>query len=428
MFGSDNSKRISIVSGYRTPFVSSGTVFREFSSLDLGKIITVELVNRSEIDHREIDQIIFGNVIPTIKSPNLSREISLRAGLPSSVNASTVSQACLSFFGAITTAANNIYCGDSEVIIVGGTESISNMPVLFSSGLRDALFDSIKAKNSLKKASSFLNLTLKDLKPDIPEIAEFSTGKPLGFDAEKIARAGHISREKQDEYSQRSHDLASQFIINNKYTDEIIKVFLPPDFAESVYYDTGVRTDSNLEGLSELKPIFDKNYGTVTAGNSSTLADGAAAMLIMSQEKANSLGYDPLGHIRSYAFSGISPLDMLLSGPDYSTPIALKRAGLSIEDIDLIEIHEAFASQAISNLRTLSSHLAGKTGANDIEEIITKVNVNGGSIAIGHPFSATGGRLVIGLLNEMKRMDKEFGLVISCAAGGLGFSMVLERN
>lgn len=425
-------KRVAIVYGLRTPFIKSGTLYKELSSFDLGKIVTTELLNRTEIDPVDIDKVIFGTVLPSIKTSNLSREISLSSGLPSSVTSFTVTSACASAVQAFTDGVSSIMSDDSEVLIVGGTESISDFPVLFSKSFRNMLFDSSKGKNFLQKAKPFLKMGVGDIAPDIPSIAERSTGLTMGESAEKMARQNLISREDQDEFALRSHTLASKAQKEEIFRREMIKTFVPPDFEEPIYLDNSVKNDLNIEDLSELKPAFDKDYGTVTSGNSAPLSDGACALLLMSEDKAKAMGFKPLGYVRSYAYAALDPNDQLLMGPAYSTPLALDRAGLTLKDMDLLEIHEAFSAQVLSNIQAFGSKkfaeekLSRSKALGDVD--MDKVNVTGGSIAIGHPFGATGGRIILTLLYALQRRQANFGLATVCAAGGLGASVVLERE
>ncbi len=429
---SGNGRRVAIVYGIRTPFIRSGTLFKNLSPLELGRMATVELINRMELDPNEINEVIFGTVIPSPKAPNLAREISLGAGIPSSVPSYTVTRACASSNQAITNAAESIMSGSAEVVVAGGAESLSDTPVLYSKRFRDILYESSKGENFLQKIKPFLNLRIGDLAPDLPGLTEPSTGLTMGESAEKMARENHISREDQDAFALRSHVLAYKATEEGVFKKEIIKTLMPPDFLTIADSDNGIRGNTSIEALSKLRPAFDRKYGTVTAGNSSPLTDGASSLLLMAEEKAKSLGYEPLGYIRSYAYAALSPDDQLLMGPAYATPIALERAGLTLKDIDLIEMHEAFSSQVLSNIRAFSSKRFSeeKLGRSQpIGEIdMDRFNVFGGSIAIGHPFGATGGRLTITMINELRRRGGNFGLITVCAAGALGMSMVVERQ
>ena len=427
-----NGRRVAIVYGLRTPFVRSGTLFRNLSAIDLGRIATVELLNHTEIDPKEIDEVVFGTVVFFPQAPNLGREIALGAGIPSSTPAYTVTRACASANQAITNAVDNITSGNADVAIAGGAESLSDIPVLFSKGFRTILYNSYRGKNLVQKIKPFLGLHLRDLVPEVLALVEPSTGLTMGQSAEKMARENRISRKDQDAYAYRSHKLAYKATEDGRLKEEIIHALVPPDYSIVVAADNGIRNDASIDALSKLSPVFDRKYGTVTAGNSSSLTDGASVLLLMVEERAKALGYKPLGYVRSYAYAALSPDDQLLMGPAYSTPIALERAGLSFGDIDLIEMHEAFAAQALSNIQAFASKKFAeeKLGrSSPIGEIdMDKFNVSGGSIAIGHPFGATGGRLTITALNELRRRDRNFGLITVCAAGALGVTMVVERE
>jgi len=351
----NNRNRVAIVYGLKTPFIKSGKLYRNLSSLELGKIVTVELLNRTEIDPKDIDKVIFGTVLPSIKTSNLAREISLSSGVPVTVPAFTVTSACASATQAFTNGVESILSGDSNVVVVGGVESVSDFPVLFSKSFRNMLFDSSKGKNIFQKAKPFFKMGVGDIAPDIPAIAERSTGLTMGESAEKMARLNQISRKDQDEFALRSHTLASKAQKEEIFRREMIKTFIPPDFEEPIFTDNAVKSGLTIETLSELKPAFDKEYGTVTSGNSAPLSDGACALLLMSEERAKALGFKPLGYVRSYAYSALDPRDQLLMGPAYSTPAALDKAGLTLNDMELVEIHEACSDQVHSNIRAFAS-------------------------------------------------------------------------
>jgi len=371
-------------------------------------------------------------VLPSIKTSNLAREISLGAGVPASVPAFTVTSACASATQSFTSGVESILSDDTEVVLVGGVESISDFPVLFSKSFRNMLFDSSKGTNILQKAKPFLKIGVSDIAPDVPAIAERSTGLTMGESAEKMARQNHITRKDQDDFALRSHGLASKAQKEEIFRREMVKTFIPPEFNEPVIMDNSIRKDLDIVTLTNLKPVFDTEYGTVTSGNSAPLSDGACVLLLMSEQRAKALGYKPLGYVRSYAYSAVDPKDQLFMGPAYSTPIALDRAGLTLKDMELIEIHEAFSSQVLSNLRAFASRkfaedkLFRTKALGEVD--MDKVNVTGGSLAIGHPFGATGGRLILTLLYALQRRQAKFGLATICAAGGLGASIVLERE
>ncbi len=427
-----NGKRVAIVYGLRTPFAKSGTLFRNLTSLELGKIATVELVNRTEIDPAEVDKVIFGNVLSSIKTPNLAREIALGSGIPPTVPAFTVTSACASASQAFTNAVDSIVSGDSDVVVAGGVESIPEVPFLFNKTEISKIFDTKRGKGLIRKAGPLLKMGTEDIAPAVPYLPERYAGFSMGEAAEKTARQYKISRGEQDEFALRSHKLASRAQEEGIFEDEIVHTFVPPEYEDTVSADNCVRDDLTPEALSELEPIFDREFGTVTSGNSSPLSDGASVLLLLSEEKARSLGYKPLAYVKSYAYAAVDPTVELLMGPAYSTPLALDRAGISLREIDLIEIHEAFASQVLFNIKALSSRKFAKEKLGRVQPVgevdMEKLNVSGGSIAIGHPLAATGGRIITTLVYRMAKRRGNFGLVSLPAAGGLGVSIVLEKE
>src|SRR5438552_14604520 len=296
--------------------------------------------------------------------------------------------------------------------------------------MAETLVAASKAKTLPARLKALMRLRPKDLVPVTPAIAEPSTGETMGQSAEKMAKLNTITREEQDHFALRSHRLAAAGTADGRLTAEIMPVYVPPKFESVLTSDNGIREDTSYEQLAVLKPVFDRQYGSVTAGNSSPLTDGGACVLLMSEDKARALGYPILAYIRSYAYAALDPGEQLLQGPVLAAPVALKRAGLTLADIDLIEMHEAFAAQVLSNLEGLKSkYWAERAGFSEpIGEVDrSKLNVMGGSIAIGHPFGATGARITMTLVNELRRRNGQFGLMTVCAAGGMGFSMVVER-
>ena len=426
-----NGRRVAIVAGVRTPFTRAGTAFKSISAIDLGKLCVAELIQRSNLSGKEVQALVFGTVVPSVVAPNIAREISLMPLLPKGVQAFSVSRACASANQAITDAADQIALGHIDVAIAGGAESLSNVPILHSQGFSEALVKASKAKSLGGRVKALAAIRPRDLVPITPAIAEPSTGESMGQSAEKMAKINHIPREEQDQFALRSHRLASKGTADGRLTREIMTVYVPPRFESVVSSDNGIRSDTSYEQLSQLKPVFDRKYGSVTAGNSSPLTDGGACVLLMSEEKATSMGYRPLGFIRSYAYAALDPGEQLLQAPVLAAPVALARAGLTLRDIDLVEMHEAFAAQVLSNLRGFESKWwAERAGFSEPVGVVdqARLNVMGGSIAIGHPFGATGSRITVTLLNELERRDGQFGLMTVCAAGGMGFAMVLERG
>ena len=428
--GSGTGRRVAIVAGVRTPFTKAGTSLKSFNAIELGKLCVAELLQRTELDAREVQAIVFGTVIPSVVAPNIAREIALMPMLPKGVQAFSVSRACASANQAITDAADQIVLGHIDVAIAGGAETLSNVPMLHQQGFTDAIVKASKSKTIGGRASAVAKIRPRDLVPIAPAIAEPSTGETMGQSAEKMAKLNGITREDQDQFALRSHRMAAAGTADGRLTAEIMPVYVPPKFETFATSDNGIRSDTSLEQLAVLKPVFDRKYGTVTAGNASPLTDGGACVLLMSEEKARALGYPALGFIRSYAYAALDPGEQLLQGPVLAAPVALKRAGLTLRDMDLVEMHEAFAAQVLSNLRGLESReWAKRAGFSEpVGEVDrAKLNVMGGSVAIGHPFGATGSRITVTLLNELGRRGGQFGLMTVCAAGGMGFAMVLER-
>src|SRR3954465_12079690 len=425
-------RRTAIIGGVRTPFVKVGTAFRNLTALDLGKLVISELVQRCELKPREIDQIVFGTVIPSVQMPNIAREVGLAAGLPKEIEAFTVVRACAASLQALTTAADAIAVGEVDCAVVGGSEAMSDVPITYSRPVAQAIVAASRGKTVVEKIKAFSDVSPKDLLPVPPAIAEYSTGLSMGESAEKMAKENGISREAQDQWAHRSHTLAAQAWAEGKFSKEVMRVLTGEDFATVVAEDNIVRKDSKLEGYAKLKPVFDRKYGSITAGNSSPLTDGAAALVICAEEHARELGLRPLGFLRAYAYAAGDPSWQLLQAPAFSAPKALKRAGMKLADIDLVEIHEAFAAQVLSNLQAWASkkfadrYLGGAEPIGEVPE--EKLNPRGGSISLGHPFGATGARLVHQALRELADSGKNTALISICAAGGLGAACILERT
>lgn len=425
-------KRVAIVEGVRTPFARSGTAYKDMTSIDLGILAVRELLARADIEPREINELVYGTVVHSVLAPNIAREVGLGSGLPPNVPAFTVARACASSNQAITSAAETIARGYADAVVAGGAESLTDIPILYSKPLREILVSAAKAKTPQDKIGALLKIRPQMLVPVTPAIAEPSTGETMGQSAERMAKENGISREAQDRWALRSHKLAAAGTKDGRLTQEIVPVYIPPTFDGHIDSDNGIREDSSAEKLAALPPVFDRKYGSVTAGNASPLTDGASAVLLMSEDKAKALGYEPLGFIRSWAYTALAPSAQLLQGPAYAAPIALERAGLTMKDIELMEMHEAFVAQVLSNLQALDSDAFAQKELNRSSKIgipeESNINVMGGSIAIGHPFGATGGRITTTLLRELKRRGQNLGLITVCAAGAMGFSMVVERE
>jgi acetyl-CoA acyltransferase len=424
-------RRVAIVDGLRTPFQKGSSGFRSLSALDLGKAVVRELIERSELSPSEIDLCVFGQVVPSIPAPNIAREIVLGTGLPRDIEAFSVSRACATSIQSMTSAAEHIMLGHADVAISGGADSTSDVPVTISKALTQALMVAQKEKTIVGKLRAFRSLHLRDFAPVPPSITEFSTGKSMGDSAEAMAKDNGISRADQDKFAHRSHERAAAAWRDGTFSQEVMHVLVPPKFDKSVTEDNNVRKEGSVEGYAKLNPAFDRKYGTVTAGNASPLTDGASALLLMSEEKAKSLGYRPLGYLKSYAYSAIDPNWQLLMGPAFAAPVALDRAGLTLKDMDLVDMHEAFAAQVLSNIQAIESDTFARERLGRDKKVgevnWDTLNVHGGSIAIGHPFAATGARMVTQSLRELQRRGGQYSLLTLCAAGGLGAAVVLER-
>jgi acetyl-CoA acyltransferase len=426
-----NGRRVAIVAGCRTPFAKSGTVLKDINAVELARLAARELLVRTEVAPAEVDEVVFGQVVPSVLAPNVAREVSLLPHLPKTVPAQSLNRACASSAQAIAAAHDQIVLGQADVVIAGGTESLSDIPILHSRRFAELLVEASRAKSLGQRLATIARTRPRDLVPVTPAIAEPSTGETMGQSAEKMAKENGISREAQDRFALRSHQLAAAGTADGRLTAEIVPVFVRPDYATVVTSDNGIRTDTSLEQMAKLKPIFDRRYGSVTAANASPLTDGASAVLVMSDEAARALGYTPLAYVRAYAVAAVDPGEQLLMGPGFAVPKALERAGIEWKDLNLVEMHEAFASQVLSNIQAFESERWAKERlgrATRIGEVNwDTLNVMGGSIAIGHPFGATGGRIATTLANEMARRGAQLGLISICAQGGMGFAMVLER-
>jgi acetyl-CoA acyltransferase len=428
---SGNGKRRAVViGGVRTPFVKAFGEFLKLDTIALGNAAVSALLQRHELPRKEIDAIIWGGVILPGMSPNVAREIVLDLRLPPSVEGMTVTRACASGLQAVTLAAAAIERGDADVIIAGGSDSTSNaeikLPQKVVHALAPVAFGKAKPADYVGVLAQLM--PLKDILPGMPRIAERTTGQLMGESAEDMARRNEISREAQDELTLRSHQRAAAAIASGRFAREVAPVEAPG--GRWVHGDTLVRGDTSLERLAKLRPVFAKD-GTLTAGNSSPLTDGAAAVLLTSEDKAKALGLTGLAAFRSWSYTGVDPADQLLMGPALAMPEALDRAGMTLADVDLVDMHEAFAAQVLSVLKMLDSDAfcqmrlgrAGKVGAIDP----ARLNVHGGSLALGHPFGATGARMVTTMANELHQSDRSTALLGLCAAGGLGAAAVLER-
>ncbi|QTH63702.1 acetyl-CoA C-acyltransferase FadI [Psychrosphaera ytuae] len=424
-----NGDRIAVVSGLRTPFAKQATAYHGVPALDLGKMVVGEMLQRAELDPKEIQQVVYGQVVQMPEAPNIAREIVLGTGMDVRTDAYSVSRACATSFQSTANIVESMMAGHIDVGIAGGADSSSVLPIGVTKKLARALVDLNKARTFGQRWNILKKLRIADLAPQPPAVAEYSTGLSMGQTAEQMAKTHNISREDQDAMAHRSHTLATKAWEAGLMKDEVMTAH-PEPFKEFIEMDNTIRTNSTADGYAKLRPVFDRKHGSVTAANSTALTDGASAVLLMTESKAKALGYEPLGYIRSFGFSAIDVWEDMLMGPSYSTPIALERAGMNLADLDLIEMHEAFAAQALANMKMFESkkfaeEKLGRSHA--IGEIdMSKFNVNGGSLAYGHPFAATGTRLITQTINELRRRGGGVGLTTACAAGGLGAAMIVE--
>lgn len=423
-------RRAVIVSGVRTPFVRAFGKLLKTDTIALGVSAVGSLLERTELDRKELDGIVWGGVILPGLAPNVGREIALDLRLPFSVEAFTVTRACASGLQAITSAVSAIERGDADVMIAGGSDSTSNAEIKLPQKVVHAMAPLAFGKATPGDMLGVLAqlMPLSEILPQRPKIAERTTGQVMGEAAEEMARRNEIGREAQDVLALRSHHRAANAIRSGRFDREVAPVELPS--GDRVHADDLVRADTSMEKLSKLRPVFAKD-GTLTAGNSSPLTDGGAAVLLMAEEKAKALGYPPLATFESFAYTGVDPADQLLMGPAIAMPKALDRAGLKLADVDLVDMHEAFAAQVLSILAMLRSRAFAQSRLGRSEAVgeidPDRLNVHGGSVAIGHPFGATGARMVTTMANELVERDAETALLGICAAGGLGAAAVLRR-
>jgi acetyl-CoA acyltransferase len=425
-----DGRPVVVVDGSRTPFQRSQTGFDGLMSYELGAMAVAGLLARTGIDPALIDRVIFGTVISDLATSNLAREVALASGLPKSCPAHTVTAACISSNVAISSGVEAIVAGTADVVLAGGAETLSDVPIRFRKPVRKRLIASQKARGLGDYLKLLRGLRLADLAPEVPALAEFSTGLTMGQNGERLAKRLGITREEQDAFALASHLRAAAAARDGLLASQIVGVPIPPSFAP-VTTDNGVRADTTPEKLAKLPPAFDRSFGTVTAGNSSFLTDGAAAVLLMAEETASRLGVVPLARVISFSLVAMDPLEELLLGPAVSIPPALDAAGLTLADVGVFEIHEAFAAPVIAVQKLLADEawcrsrlgLPGALGSIPSDA----VNAWGGSLSIGHPFGATGARLVTTCARRLHHEKQRYGLVTACAAGALGHALVLER-
>jgi len=425
-------ERIAIIDGLRTPFSKAGGALAAYSADDLGTVAVRELMARTGIKGSDLDEVIVGNVAQPADSANVARVIALKAGLPEDLIASTVHRNCASGMESITTGANRIAAGEANVILAAGTESMSNIPLLFGRQMTRLFGRMMKAKTAWQRLGVWMGFRPSFLTPIIGVqvgLTDPVCGLNMGQTAEILAREFGVTRLEQDAWALRSHQRAAAASEGKRLGDEIVPLPVPPQFDQMMLADDGFRANQDMAALGKLRPYFDKVAGTVTVGNACPITDGAGAVLLMSESRAKAEGRQPLGYLREYAYAGLDGRRMGL-GPVYATAKLMAKSGLSMADFDLIELNEAFAAQVLACNKAFASdayaqaHLGRSTalGAIDLE----RLNVNGGAIALGHPVGATGSRLVVTLLKELRRRGKQRGLATLCVGGGQGAALALE--
>lgn len=427
--GTVDGRRVAIVGGLRTPFAKAGADLSTVSTLDLSSHLVTELLARWGVE--TVDRVVFGSVVQNPHHPNLAREIVLASPLADDTDAYSVTRACATSTQTFVDGARAILLGEADVVLTGGADSLSNPPVTFSDEFVRVMMEAQAARDPASRLKALARLRPRDLAPHPPAIADRSTGESMGEGAEKMARIWGVGREEQDRYALESHRKAVEAWEKGVYEHEVMAFPVPPAYRTVVERDTIPRADTSLERLAGLRPAFDRRYGTITAGNASPLTDGAAALLLMEERMARRLGFEPLAFLRSYAFAAVDPNWQLLIGPAFSTPVALERAGMSLEEVDVIDLHEAFAAQVLAVKAAFASedfarrHLGRDRAIGDIPD--DRLNLYGGSVSLGHPFGATGARQLLTMAHELARRDTGTALVSQCAAGGLGATVILER-
>ena len=426
----DKSRTAVLVEGGRIPFQRSGTGYKDLMAYDLGRLTIEGLLSRSSIQASQLDRVILGCVIQDVNTSNVARESALGAGVPNSVPAHTVTMACISSNQAATSAVEMIRSGQADIVLAGGVETMSDIPIRLKKDVRQKLLEARKYKKPTDWLKFFKGLSPSDILPEIPSISEYSTGETMGESCDKMAARFGISREAQDAYALRSHQSAFRATVDGLLDDDLIPASVPPDF-ETIDHDNGYRKDTSMEKLEKLNPAFIKPHGTITAVNSSFFTDGASATLIMSEAKAEELGLTPKAYLREYTYVAQDPEEELLLGPAYATPDVLDRMNLSLQDIDVFEFHEAFAAQILTVLKALNSDKFAKENLDRDKKVgeipMEKFNTWGGSLSLGHPFGATGTRLLTTAANRLSHEDGTYALVAACAAGGQGHAIILER-
>lgn len=423
-------KKVVVVDGCRTPFLRSGSNYMDLMSYQLGQYAIKGLLTKTGLSPDVVDQVVMGTVISNVKTSNVARESAITAGIPNTTPCHTVTQACISANRAISSGCLEIMSGRADVVIAGGVDNTSDTPINFRKAMQKKLFKAQKLRGLGDSLKFLFSLRPGDFLPERPKVAEYSTNRVMGEDCDIMAARFQVSREAQDEYAVRSHKMAAQAHEDGHLSAEMCEVALPPMF-KPIDKDNGIRGDTSLEKVKRLRPAFDRKFGTLTAANSSFLTDGAAAVLLMSEEKAKSLGLIPKAEIVDFVFTGQDLNEELLLGPTYAVSEILQRNNLSLDDFDVIEFHEAFAGQILANVTALASDEFAKTHLGR-DKAVGKINMDkfnrwGGSLSIGHPFGATGARLLTTTANRLHHEDGKLGLLAACAAGAHGHAMIIKR-
>ena len=418
------------VEGCRLPFQRAGTGYANLMAYDMGRMVLRSLLTRTGLPADHIERVVMGTVVQDVNTSNVARESALAAGIPNHVPAFTVTMACISSNQAVTSGVDLIRCGQVDIMAAGGTETLSDPPIRLQRPVRKRLFEARNAKSTGDYLDLLDGLSPGDLLPESPSISEFSTGDVMGESADRLAATFGISREEQDEYALRSHQKAAAARDDGRLDAELAPAAVPPDF-ELITTDNVIRDDTSMEQLRDLPPAFVKPFGTITAGSSSALTDGASATLLMAEEVAEAEGFAPRAALRTYTYVAQDPKTELLLGPAYAIPEVLDEAGLTLDDIDVIELHEAFAGQVLAVLDALRSETFAEEHLNRGDAVgevpMDRLNTRGGSVSLGHPFGATGARLIMSAVNRLHDEDGRWALVSACAAGGQGHAMLIER-
>lgn len=419
-----------ILGGVRTPFAKAGGVFRKVPSYELGRIAVAETIARAELDPGRLDEVVLGNCAMPSEAANSSRIVALRAGVPERVPAFTVHRNCASGMEAVASALYRIAAGDAKLVMAGGMENMTQIPLQFRTEYAEWLESLMRAKSPLQKLGVFGRFRPALLAPRIAlaeGLTDLVCGLNMGQTAEVLAREFRISREQQDAFALRSHQRA--LAAREALREEIVPVFAAPKY-DPIRDDVGPREGQTLEALAKLKPYFDRRNGTVTVGNACQVTDGAVALLVADEATAQAWPVPPLGRVRAFAFAGLQPQRMGL-GPVFASALALERAGLTLDDMEVVELNEAFAAQVLACLAAMKSadfakrELGRDRALGEVPD--EKLNVNGGAIALGHPVGSSGARLILTLLHEMRRRGAKRGLATLCVGGGQGAAFVMER-